>query len=325
VKRLGILGTFVWDTIWTLADQAAGRPLESWGGVSFSMASAAATRPEGWEIVPIAHVGADLIDGVHGFLDTLGGIGSRDAIVPVDQPNNRVELVYTDAANRGETMRGGVPGWTWDELAPHLEGLDALYVNFLSGWEMDLRTAQCLREFPGPVYADLHSLFLGPPRADGPREPRRLPRWRDWLRCFDAVQMNEDEYALLTGLSLERGRWPESLSGYGLRACFVTMGGQGAAYAADRTFPGDGGDGIIDFGHVPAQPCLPGDPTGCGDAWGAAAFCGLLAGMAAPRSVERANAVAAAKLRHRGGTGLYEHLCAHRGEWEARGEGGRGE
>ncbi|MBV9110493.1 MAG: carbohydrate kinase family protein, partial [Gemmatimonadetes bacterium] len=228
MKRLGIIGTFVRDTVWTLEDQAAGRPFESWGGVTFSLASAAATRPEGWEIVPIAHVGEDLAGEVHAFLDTLGGrIGSREAIVPVDVPNNRVTLVYGDAATRKETLTGGVPGWTWPQLAPHLAGLDALYVNFLAGWELDLATAQALshfRESGRPVYADLHSLFLGPPRPDGPREPRPLPRWAEWLRCFDAVQMNEHEFELLTGRPLNDARALGCLDDFGSRAVFVTRG-----------------------------------------------------------------------------------------------------
>ncbi|HEX8904706.1 MAG TPA: carbohydrate kinase family protein, partial [Longimicrobiaceae bacterium] len=309
------------------ADQAEGKPFETWGGMAFSLAAAAAARPEGWEIVPIAHVGADLFERAHAFLDTLGGIGSREAVVSVPQPNNRVELVYTDAANRGEKMSGGVPGWTWPELAPHLEGLDALYVNFLSGWEVDLRTAKMLgkfRRWRGPVYADLHSLFLGPPLPDGPRQPRRLPRATEWLRCFSAIQVNGDEFELLTGHSRDEPRALEQVQVFGAKAVFVTLGGAGARYMVDRDFPPGGGVvSMYEIDQVPAVPHAPGgDPTGCGDVWGAAAFCGLLGGLGPRRSVERANAVAAAKLEHRGGSGLYEHLLARRQAWEAAGVDG---
>ncbi|HET7229274.1 MAG TPA: PfkB family carbohydrate kinase [Longimicrobium sp.] len=318
-RRLGIIGTFVWDTVWTLEDQAAGRPLETWGGVSFSVASAAATRGEDWEIVPIAHVGADLFEQVHAYLDTVEGIGSRDGVVAVDHPNNRVELRYTDAANRGETMHGGVPGWTWPELAPHLERLDALYINFLSGWELDLATAQMLpRHFPGFVYADLHSLFLGPPLPDAPRKPRKLPRWDEWLRCFRAVQMNEDEYALLG----EPGRFlDQELKHGGLGAVFITRAERGAQFIVAGREPGGPGTGHnVAFGEVAAHAAPPGgDPTGCGDVWGAANVCGLLGGLAAEASARRANAVAAAKLGHRGGSGLYQHLRDRRAEWDASG------
>ncbi|HEX6745709.1 MAG TPA: PfkB family carbohydrate kinase [Longimicrobium sp.] len=321
MKRLGILGTFVWDTCWTLADQAAGRAFESWGGMAYSLASAAATRPEGWEIVPIAHVGADLLGRAHAYLDTLGGVGPRTAVVPVDQPNNRVELVYTDEHNRGEQMRGGVRGWTWDELAPHVAGLDALLVNFFSGWEMDLASAERLaRCFPGPVYADFHSLFLGPPR-DGPRLPRRLPDWERWLGCFDVVQMNEEERALIAPPPSPTDP-PAELLAYGPDAALVTLGPRGAAFAArggDEARPGLRGERRITAagaGHVPAHHRVTsGDPTGSGDVWGAAAWCGLLGGLGLRAAVERANAAAVVKMEHRGATALYEHLVARREAW----------
>ncbi|HKP77080.1 MAG TPA: hypothetical protein VJT67_16230, partial [Longimicrobiaceae bacterium] len=232
MPRLGILGTFVWDTVWTVADQAAGRAFESWGGMAFSLAAAAAARPDGWEIVPIAHVGEDLAERAHEFLGTLDGVGDRAAVVPVPEPNNRVELVYADDARRGERMRGGVRGWSWDELAPHLESLDAICINFFSGWEMDLATAESLaRSFAGPVYADLHSLFLGPPRADGPRLPRRLPDAQRWLGCFDVVQLNQEERALLLGYDLRRKPASEMLE-HGPDAVLVTLGADGASYVA---------------------------------------------------------------------------------------------
>jgi len=323
MPRLGILGTFVWDTVWTVADQAAGKPFESWGGMAFSLATAAAARPEGWEIVPIAHVGADLAERAHAFLDTLEGIGPRGAVVPVDYANNRVTLVYADDSRRGEVMSGGVPGWHWEELAPHLEGLDALCINFFSGWELSLDAAESLaRSFAGPVYADLHSLFLGPPRADGPRLPRRLPDAHRWLGCFDVVQLNQDERALLTGVDLRR-KPPGELLEHGPDAVLVTLGEQGASFAsAERAAlrPGlRGARRILDGtrGHVmPPERVVGGDPTGSGDVWGAVACCGLLGGMGLERAVARANAAAVAKMRHRGGTGLYEHLCAQRGEWD---------
>jgi sugar/nucleoside kinase (ribokinase family) len=323
VKRLGILGTFVRDTVWTLADQAAGRPFESWGGMAFSLAGAAAARPADWEIVPIVHVGEDLAESAHAFLDTLEGIGPRTAVVPVPEPNNRVELVYVDQDRRGERMSGGVRGWSWDELAPHLAGLDALCVNFFSGWELSLATAEALaREFPGPVYADLHSLFLGPP-GDAPRQARRLPDASRWLGCFDVVQLNQDERALLTGMDLRR-KPPGEVLEHGPDVVLVTLGADGASFcAAERGAlrPGlRGARRVVSNarGHMfPPERVEGGDPTGSGDVWGAVACCGVVGGLSVEHAVARAHAAAVTKMRHRGGTGLYAHLCAHRAEWDA--------
>ena len=75
--------------------------------------------------------------------------------------------------------------------------LDALYLNFISGFELTLEQATFLRHgFPGPIYADLHSLLLGVGQ-DGFRTPQPLQEPVSWYGCFDAVQVNEEEMALL--------------------------------------------------------------------------------------------------------------------------------
>jgi pfkB family carbohydrate kinase len=314
VKRLGILGTFVWDTIWTVDDQAAGRPFETWGGVAYSLAGGAAALPDGWEIVPVGKVGRDLEAEAHAFLDTLPGIGPRTAVVPVPEANNRVELRYTDTARRGERLTGGVPAWEWDELAPHLGGLDALYVNYFSGFEVGLEATERLgREFAGPLYADLHSLFLGCPGA-GVRQMRRLPDWERWLGAFDAVQLNEDELAMLADSGGPAS--VHEIPSHGPALALLTLGARGAAYASRLASDpsswvsrrGRGGEAAESGEVPPTTESAGGDPTGCGDVWGVACFCGLLGGRSIGDAVRRANALAAAKLTHRGATGLYPRL-----------------
>jgi sugar/nucleoside kinase (ribokinase family) len=310
VKRLGILGSFVWDTIWTLEDQAAGRPFETWGGMAYSLAAGAAALPAGWEIVPFAKVGRDLFADVNAYLDGLG-VADRSALVPVSVPNNRVELRYTDVANRGERMTGGVPGWTWDELAPHLERLDAISFNFFSGFEMELETSERVGKcFTGPVYADLHSLFLGPP-CEGARPMRRLPEWERWLGAFHIVQLNQDELRMLSE-SAGRPLSAADLPVFGPETAFVTLGGEGAEFATRAS------DGSVATGRIaPPAVSAGGDPTGCGDAWGITAFQALLAGAPVEEAVAAANALAATAYGHRGASGLYEHLAARRGAWAA--------
>ena len=318
-RRLGVLGTFVWDTIWTLADQEAGRPFETWGGVTYSLSAAAAACPAGWEVVPVAKVGADLFPAVREYVAALPNTVVSPALVAVPEANNRVELRYTSDARRGERMTGGVPGWTWEELAPHVAGLDALYVNFLSGFEMELETAEALRAgFGGPLYTDLHSLFLGCPSA-GARAPRPLPEWERWAACWDAVQLNEEELEMLSGTagSWREGAVPVLRQGPGLVA--ETQGAEGAGVALREDFPEDparwptwragrGGLASVAAGFHPTGGCVVGDPTGCGDVWGSTFFASLLGGHAVAGSVRRAHDAAARKVSHRGATGLYEHL-----------------
>lgn len=303
MRRLGVLGTFVWDRIWTLEDAARGEPFQSWGGIAYSLAAAAAARPPGWEVVPVVKVGRDLEAEARELLGALPGLAAGASPVVVPEETNRVELRYTDSAHRGERLTGGVPGWSWAELEPHVSGLDALYVNFISGFEMGLADAEALRRaFGGPLYADLHSLFLGCPGA-GTRELRALPRWERWAACFDTVQLNERELGSLGGA----GEWPERAArvlGAGPRLVLVTLGAGGAAYAR-RGVAG----APPELGTVPPPRPAQGDPTGAGDVWGAAAFAALLAGMEPEDAIRRAHALAARKMEHRGATGLYAHLA----------------
>lgn len=301
MRRVGVLGTFVRDTIWTLADVERGRPFTSWGGIAYSLAAAAAARPEGWEVVPVVQVGADLEAEARGFLRGLPGVDpDAPSLRVVPEPNNRVELRYSDTARRGERLTGGVPPWPWEALEPHLAGLDALFVNFISGYELELADAERLRAaFSGPTYADLHSLFLGCPGA-GARAMRRPPEWARWAACFDAVQLNEDELGTLGGAGESREDLAARLLGAGPGLVAVTLGPGGALVAARdapaRVYP-------------PAEDAA-GDPTGCGDVWGATFFLGLLGGLGVPEAVARAHAAAARKLAHRGASGLYPRLAS---------------
>jgi sugar/nucleoside kinase (ribokinase family) len=51
-----------------------------------------------------------------------------------------------------------------------------------------------------------------------------------------------------------------------------------------------------------------GDPTGCGDVWGATLFCRLLGADDLESAMREANRCAARNVEHRGARGLYRHL-----------------
>lgn len=317
-RRLGVLGTPVWDTIWTLDDLRRGTPLESWGGVTYSLAAAAAACPDGWEVVPLVKVGRDREAALRGFLADLPRYAVGPSLVPVDEENNRVELRYVTASDREETQGGRLPGWTWDELAPHVAGLDALFVNFISGGEMTLPTAERLAaEFRGPLYADLHSLFLSPP-GDGPRHHRPLPDAARWMACFDAVQLNEDEVRTLAAPGEEPRRDTlRRLPRMGPRLACLTLGGDGVAWAGDA-----GSADVVAWGEMRGEPArevpsglvpppdgaCAGDPTGAGDVWGVTFFCGLLGGLPREEAMRAAHRAAARKMAHRGASGLHPKL-----------------
>jgi sugar/nucleoside kinase (ribokinase family) len=319
--RLGIVGTMVWDRIHARDGRA--EPIEEWGGISYALAAAAAALPPGWTIVPIIRVGSDLADRAHGFFRTLPQLDLESGVRIVAEPNNRVELRYQDSSRRTEQMTGGVGPWSWPELAPIIARLDALYINFVSGFELELPAATALRSaFHGPIYADLHSLMLGITAA-GVRMPRPLAAWREWLRCFDAVQVNEDELATLAHAWGDPWLFAAETVGDGLRLLLVTLGERGAAYVATPHFEDDPAAWRSGRVLVP-QPLPPGavrtqlvaaelhpragDPTGCGDVWGASCFCNLLAKGGLDNAMRSANRAAARNVEHRGASGLHHHL-----------------
>jgi len=201
-----------------------------------------------------------------------------------------------------------VPPWTWPELGPQVRDLDALYLNFISGYELDLETAQLLRRgFPRFVYADLHSLFLGK-EPDGTRVPQPLPDAPAWFGCFDVVQLNEDEMGRL-------GHDPLLVAAGALaRGCqtlVVTLGPRGAAYfeqvtdAETRRRTGPVRSARI-APDVAADP--EGDPTGCGDVLGATLVASLVGGAPLEEALRLGTRMGARNVAHRGATGLRDHL-----------------
>ena len=134
----------MWDEIH--GRDPAGAPVEEWGGIAYALASLDASVAPGWEIVPLIKVGQDLARKAQEFLRGLSHLAPGARCVEVPAPNNRVVLHYHSRERRTERMSGGVPGWTWTELGPMVRDLDAIYLNFISGFELALGTAQALRQ-----------------------------------------------------------------------------------------------------------------------------------------------------------------------------------
>jgi pfkB family carbohydrate kinase len=305
VKRIGILGSLVWDVIYGRDPSAP--PVEEWGGIAYALGGLDAALADDWELVPLIKVGADLRDRAAALLRGLRHLVPNGRCVEVPVPNNRVTLRYVSAERRAERMSGGVPGWTWGELGPMVRDLDALYINFISGFELELGTARALRQgFAGPIYADFHSLFLGMPQ-DGMRVLRPLADPLEWFRCFDVVQMNEDEMRQLADEPLAVAAMALDA---GVRLLVVTLGKRGAAYVAapgvDRlgtgreARPPAAPPAAVRTALVPAPEVDALDPTGCGDVFGGTLCAGLVAGLAFEPAIAQANRFAARNAALRG-------------------------
>src|SRR5690349_6057129 len=286
----------VWDTIF--GRDPAQPAVEEWGGISYSLAALDATLRDDWQIVPLIKVGRDLAPRAAEFLGTLHHVPPGARFVEVPAANNRVTLRYYQRERRCEQMSGGVPPWTWPELGAQVRDLDAVYVNFISGYEMDLETAQLLRRgFPRFLYADLHSLFLGK-EPDGTRVPQPLPDAPAWFGCFDTVQLNEEE---LEQLGTDPFLVAAGALARGCRTLVVTLGSRGAAY-----FTGS----PVRTARIPADGATvaDGDPTGCGDVFGATVVASLLAEASLEEALRLGTRMGARNVSHRGATGLRDHL-----------------
>jgi sugar/nucleoside kinase (ribokinase family) len=210
-----------------------------------------------------------------------------------------------------------VPRWSWLGLKPLLTNLDALYINLISGFELDLETAQLIRQhFRGPIYCDLHSLLLAV-QPDGMRALQPLPNPAAWCRCFDLIQVNEDEMSMMA---------PDAMAlaaiafANGVCSLSITLGSRGVVYFAAPGFDRisnvhrpvlSPSSGAIRTARVPAKlrrHSGPGDPIGCGDVWGATYFSRLLAGDNLDAALDRALDAAARNVDHRGATGLADYL-----------------
>lgn len=319
----------VWDTIHA-RDAGREEPVEEWGGIAYALAAASASLPAGWSVFPIVKVGADLRERADRFFASLPRVDSLDGIQTVPEANNRVELFYHTAGRRCEKLTGGVPGWQADDILPLVRSCDALYVNFIAGWELDLGGAAALRgAVPGPLYCDIHSLMLGV-GSDGMRRLRPLEQWRRWLASFDVVQLNEDELVMLADGREDPWTVASDVLGPDTHALLVTLGERGAAWASTRDFWAGGSaallrarpaageltsvGGTLLSGRLEAESVVDvADPTGCGDVWGATCFSALLGGDTLEQAMRSANVAAGRNAAYRGAGGLSEYLMSSTG------------
>jgi len=316
LRTLGVVGTMIWDTI--VGREAASGTVDEWGGIGYALAALDASLPDDWCLVPLVKVGRDLAPGAQRFLADVSRAQRGARFVEVPGTNPRVTLSYDDNMRRCEGLTGGVPAWTWEELGPMVLGLDALYVNFITGFEMELPALQALRRaFPGPIYGDLHSLALG--RApDGTRYHRPIEEGLAWLRCLDVAQVNEDEMTQL-GSSEPLALAARALND-GVGAVVVTLAERGAVHESAGDFAGLGwaggrrpargaGASLVQTALVPTEGGpVSGDPTGCGDVFGGTLVASLLGGLPLAPAIAAANRMARRNVSFRGAAGLAQHL-----------------
>jgi sugar/nucleoside kinase (ribokinase family) len=154
-------------------------------------------------------------------------------------------------------------------------------------------------------------------QPDGVRTLQPLPNPAAWCRCFDFLQVNEDEMEMMAPDPL--GLAAIAMSS-GVSTLNVTMGRRGVVYFAapgfdrlsdldrNRLHPATGPIRTELLPAYAARTVLDGDPTGCGDVWGATYFSRLLAGDNIAEAMRLALMAAAKNVDHRGASGLARYL-----------------
>ncbi|MCI0697452.1 carbohydrate kinase family protein [candidate division KSB1 bacterium] len=264
-KRIGVIGTFIRDTIVTLD----GRKVESIGGLYHTMAYLSSLVEADTFVQPLCHVGNDFYETIHDALKRLSANVLFDGMYRVSQPNTQVTLTYRSREMRDEVTSAPMPPITTSEIAAVAE-CDAVLVNLISGNDVALEALTALRKSrPSPlIYLDLHSLALGID-ATGRRYYRTTPNWREWLAACHILQVNEREAATLAGCQEQFTRgdllnFGKYIAAELVSACHITLGSNGSLLFYRH-------EGDMRYEHCPPYE-VPQviDIIGCGDAFGAA-------------------------------------------------------
>jgi sugar/nucleoside kinase (ribokinase family) len=128
--------------------------------------------------------------------------------------------------------------------------------------------------------------------------------------------MNETEFELLGRADGDPWSLAARIVGPQLKLVTVTLGARGAAYVAGAGFRSDPFSWPVRRGDLAApgpsrsakveaeRELEAGDPTGCGDVWGATLLARLLGGDSLEEGMKTANRMAARNLQYRGARGL---------------------
>lgn len=266
-QRIGVIGTFIRDTIVTLE----GKEVESIGGLYHSMAYLAHLADADMEIQPLCHAGEDFYETVQKSLTQFNKKILFHSLHRLQQTNTQVKLTYLTPETREEVTSTTMPPITADEIAA-LAGCEAVLVNLISGDDITLAAIKNLRKLtPSPlIYLDLHSLALGIDK-NGKRYYRDIPEGPEWIAACDLLQLNEREAATLAGSPGDDRVAYDKLVNLGrqlvverLRGCHITLGSAGSLLFYRQ-------NEAVHHEHVPAARVGPVvDIIGCGDAFGAA-------------------------------------------------------
>lgn len=257
------------------------------GGVLYGAAALAGAMRPGDEVVLVSRVGDAIAPAILALVAAYGRITPHIDTVPGH--GWVVNAAYLDGERRREQLVGGVPPWTAAELLEAVAGCDAVILNMVTGYEVELPEFRAFAAACPLLHLDFHSLALGRDPS-GLRVPARNTAAREWCGRARLLQMNRSELRSVLP-DAEPLDAVSTLLSWGPEWVAITDGSNGVHVAeAERAW------------HLAAvEPTIrPVDPTGCGDVFGACLVVGILRGLPAVEASRSAEQVARRNADQRG-------------------------
>lgn len=284
--KITVIGTVNKDLILPFQ----GSPIESFGGIFYTVAVLSRLMEPTDEIIPVSFVGEDLSDPIKAVFQKMGNV-STEGLIPIDQINHKVILEYVSPGSRKEKALFHFPPLTYKHVKPFL-GSDMIIVNMITGWDIDAKAFTKLAKQAGSkLYIDIHFLVMGVDKL-GRRFPQKPGKIEQWLAQSRFVQMNHKEYEIIAEGMPKTDFFKQYLKRD--KVLLITNGKMGAEAV------------FVDFGKITAKQYpavkLPHvvDATGCGDAFGAGFVYQFMKTKELDASVGYANLVAAANALLKG-------------------------
>jgi sugar/nucleoside kinase (ribokinase family) len=286
---VGVLGSINQDTI----EHSDGRIEHGLGGVMFTTCALCHLGGPNLRVWLLSRTSAEVAGQLRKHQQRLPGL-RLDGLLQSEGSAYACHIVYDNRGGKVETLQGDVAPLAMAELSSFLPRLQALVVNFVTGFEIEIETLRTARKhFDGPILMDVHSLTLGRD-GKGRRFPCRPAELEAWLSTADVVQMNEAEAyicgAPVPGSVASLMGWAETLLHHGPNLIVITRGDAGAI-AVERT-----PDGFVQrmeqAPHVLSSEQKL-DPTGCGDVFLAAMTAARIRSTDLSTALEYASRVAA--------------------------------
>ena len=284
--RIAVIGTINKDLILPFG----GGPIESYGGILYDIA-VLSHLDKGYEVLPVSYIGEDIDMTLRAVLSKMKNVIS-DGLVTHPDKNHKVILEYTAPGKRNEKSLFQFPPLSWPQVKSVVDS-DMIIVNLISGWDIELDTYLKLSKVARDrMYLDVHYLVMGLDKLG--RRTLRMPENIDkWLSGSKFIQMNDDEFELLSGnLRNEVDFYQHYLKND--QVLLITRAENGVTVLYDR-------DGLVGKRQLPAFPVAHVvDATGCGDSFGAGFVTKYLETGDTLTSAKYANLTAAANIMLQG-------------------------